>query len=162
MFAFEIYGKREDLYTTHFNSKAMSEFLPAISHTMTTGLDLRHYEDVGGFLDRYSDKRECEIMTDVRIECKPEARDNVLSKLTNLANNIKTEGPEGVYTWFVLKSLDTNTGVRIFQRFKSWKTAAASAERQASLDFWMGAKEEISSMESQTYFPNGKGWLHRD
>jgi hypothetical protein len=161
MFAFEIYGKREDLYTTHFNSPAMKEFLPAIPDTMTTGLDLRHYEDVGGFLDRFNDRRECEIMTDVRINCKAEARNNVLSKLNTLAEKIKSDGSGDVYTFFVLKGLDDDQGVRIFQRFRTWDGSSSLARDQAVLEFWMSSKEEILSMESQTYFPNGKGWLHR-
>lgn len=139
----------------------MKEFLTKIPNTMTTGLDLRHYEDVGGFLDQFNDKRECEIMTDVRINCKPEARDAVLSKLATLADKIKQDGSDGVYTWFVLKSLDDDQGGRIFQRFKSWEASSALSRDQAVIDFWMSSKEEILSMESQTYFPNGKGWLHR-
>lgn len=128
---------------------------------MTTGLDLRHYENVGGFLDRFNDKRECEIMTDVRINCKAENRDAVLSKLTTLAEQIKQDKSDGVYTYFVLKSLDDNQGVRIFQRFKSWETSSALAKDKSVLDFWTSSKEQIESMESQTYFPNRKGWLHR-
>ncbi|KIW51607.1 hypothetical protein PV05_10311 [Exophiala xenobiotica] len=53
LFAFEQYRTREDLYDTHFNSAAMRTFLAKIPATMTTGLDLTHYEDSSGFLNRH-------------------------------------------------------------------------------------------------------------
>ncbi|KAK6369917.1 hypothetical protein LTS17_009367 [Exophiala oligosperma] len=162
MFAFEVYGERHDLYTTHFSSPAMQDFLAAIPETMTTGLDLKHYEDVGGFLDRFGDKRECELMTDVRITCHENSRDKVLSKLVTLVNAMKDSGSAEVYTLLVLKSLDDNTGVRFYQRFKSWQASTTFARNELVLDFWMTSKEDIASMESQSYIPNGKGWLHRE
>lgn len=161
MLAFEIYTDREALYTTHLNSAVMSGFLSALPETMITGLDLSNYEDVGGFLDRFNDKRECEVMVDVRISCKPEARQALLSRLSTLASIISESDYKGVLTFFVLKSLDSEQGVRIFQRFQSWKAQTNHVSDQPVLNFWRSSKEDILSMESQAYVPNGKGWLHR-
>jgi len=162
MFAFEIYADREALYTTHFSSPTMATFLSKIPETMTTGLDLSHYEDVGGFLDRYNDKRECEVMVDVRITCNDsETRAKVLGKLSSLAEDIAHSSMRGTLTFLVLKSLDKDQGVRVFQRFESWKALTEQTGSKAVLDFWLGSKEEVMSMESQCYVPNGKGWLHR-
>ena len=59
MLAFEQYRVRDDLYEIHFHSKAMDVFLAKIPPTMTTGLDLTHYEDVAGFLDKPGDMKVC-------------------------------------------------------------------------------------------------------
>jgi hypothetical protein len=61
MLAFEQYRVREDLYETHFHSKAMGVFLSKIPPTMTTGLDLTHYEDTSGFLDKPGNMKECGV-----------------------------------------------------------------------------------------------------
>lgn len=161
MFAFEIYADRQALYTTHFSSATMATFLSKIPETMTTGLDLSHYEDVGGFLDRYGDKQECEAMVDLRITCNPAMRVKVLEKLTLLAKDIAQPSLKGTLTFFVLKSLDCDQGIRVFQRFETWKALTEQTSSKSVLDFWRGSKEEILSMESQCYVPNGKGWLHR-
>ena len=129
MFAIEVYANRDSLYTTHFSSPAMKEFLTKIPPTMTTGLDLSNYEDAGGFLDKFTDKRECEIMTDVRITSKPETRDNLLAKLLRLSKVLRASGPQGVLTFLVLKALDDDQGIRIFQRFDLWSSSSKLATR---------------------------------
>lgn len=128
---------------------------------MTTGLDLSHYEHVGGFLDRHNDKRECQIMVDVRISCKAEARETVLSKLNLLSTSLKKSNLQGTLTFMVLKSLDSDQGIRLFERFQSWDSKADHESTREVLDFWLTSKDDLLSMESQVYVPNGKGWLHR-
>jgi hypothetical protein len=61
MLAFEQYRVRDDLYKIHFSSSAMGVFLSKIPPTMTTGLDLTHYEDTAGFLDKPGDMTECGV-----------------------------------------------------------------------------------------------------
>src|ERR1700761_6852349 len=101
----------------------MEEFLKKIPPTMTTGLDLMHYSCIGGYIDMPGDQRECEIMQDTRISCiSATARVVLLSKLAELAKSIEAaEGKEsnGVYTWMAFSSLDDDTSVRVFARFKS-------------------------------------------
>lgn len=149
------------MLATHFNSPVMGEFLQSIPPTTTTNLDLSHYEDIGGFLDRTNEKKECEIMVDVRINCKADARDRVLSKLNTLSQSLIKSDWAGTLTFLVLKSLDNDQGIRIFQRFESWKAKADLESAQTVLEFWLTSKDDILSMESQVYVPNGKGWLHR-
>lgn len=167
MLAFEVYGKREDLYETHFHSAAMKEFLQKIPDTMTTGLDLRHYRCVGGFLDGAGERGvgECGVMCDTRVVCKDQAaRDVVRGKLESLAQEVeKTAEAEnsGVFTFLVFQSLDDETDVRIFARFKGREDMERHLRRKEVLDFWLGSKEEVATMESRGYLPNGKGWLHR-
>lgn len=159
MLAFEQYRVRSDLYDTHFNSKPMGEFLPAIAPTMATGLDLTHYEDVAGYLDK-ADKVECGIFYDTRIKCETGKREEVLSKLKILAQVIEKEEKD-TYTFLVLKSLDGEGGVRIFERYASKAALQEHWKGKALLNFFKGSKEIISSMEGRGYIPNGHGWLHR-
>jgi len=113
----------------------MATFLSKIPETMTTGLDLSHYEDVGGFLDRYGDKQECEAMVDLRITCNPAMRVKVLEKLTLLAKDIAQSSLKGTLTFFVLKSLDCDRGIRVFQRFGTWKALTEQTSSKSVLDF---------------------------
>ncbi|KAF2816331.1 uncharacterized protein BDZ99DRAFT_484974 [Mytilinidion resinicola] len=155
MFAFEVYGAREDLYETHLNSPSMQMFLSLIPAASTTGLDLSHYAARSGFLDLFGDSRECGIMQDTRIVCtSSSARSSVLAALTTLAEIVeKTEkaaGAEaGVYT------------ARIFARFKGREEMEAFLRKKEVIGFWMAEKEGMKSMECRGYLPNGKGWLHR-
>jgi quinol monooxygenase YgiN len=185
MLAFEVYGKREvglsrylqalatdsdliavqDLYETHFNSPAMSVFLKKIPSTMPTGLDLNHYEKVGGFLDKPGDMRECAIMQDIRISCvSATAREAVKSKAARLCKAIEeAEGEEGngVYTWMTFSSLDNDTEVRIWSRYATREAMEKVARRKDVLDFWFDTKEDVDKMMATRWAPNGKGWLHR-
>ncbi|EON63160.1 hypothetical protein W97_02387 [Coniosporium apollinis CBS 100218] len=174
MLAFEVYGKREDLYETHFHSAAMKEFLQKIPATMTTGLDLRHYRCVGGFLDGAGSEMgegkeggmgECGIMCDTRIVCKDgAAREGVSGKLRRLAGEVErlAEAEDsGVFTFMVFDSLDDETGVRMFARFRCRDDMERHLRRKEVLDFWLGSKEQVATMESRGYLPNEKGWLHR-
>jgi len=165
MLAFEVYGKREDLYETHFKSLAMGEFLKKIPSTMTTGLDLMHYSCIGGYIDQPGDMKNCVIMRDTRISCiSTKARVVVLSKLAQLAQQIENaEAKEGrgVYTWMAFSSLDNDTSVRIFARFGSREAMERHVRRKDVAKFWSESKEDIKQMEWRCYLPNGKGWLHR-
>jgi quinol monooxygenase YgiN len=169
MFAFEAYGKREDLYGTHFGSEAMAEFLKRIPETMTTGLDLAHYRPVAGFLDGEGKSRECGTMQDTRVKCKDgECREAVLERLRTLAGGVEgmqmnDAGAKGVevLTYMVFASLDDEIGVRIFARWTGREAMEQFLRRKDVLDFWLDSKEEIVQMEAKNYVPNGKGWLHR-
>lgn len=159
--AFEIYGKRKDLYSTHFNSPAMGKFLKATPPTMITGLDLTHYEDVAGsFLDKPGDRRECAVIYDSKIRCHNERREAVLEKLSELAKAVESQ-LEDTWTFMVLKSLDNDTDIRIFQRYGTWKGLEEQERFGPRLDTFFGSKHDIASMESRAFVPNGKGWLHR-
>ncbi|KAJ9643357.1 hypothetical protein H2199_004036 [Coniosporium tulheliwenetii] len=138
MLAFEVYGRREDLYETHFSSPAMKEFLQKIPDTMTTGLDLSHY--------RWRGERGGE---------------GKLEKLAGEVGKVAETDDTGVLTFMTFESLDGETGVRMFARFRSREDMERHLRSKEVLDFWLGSKEEIASMESRGYLPNGKGWLHR-
>ena len=140
----------------------MAKFLAAIPPTMTTGLDITHYEDVAGFLDKPGNSKECGIFYDTRITCAPTpgTRDAILSKLAKVAEVVEREEP-GTYTYMVLRSLDTEDGVRVFERYESRAAMEEHCKGKALLDFFMGSKEQIKSMEGRGYLPNGYGWLHR-
>ncbi|KAK3638167.1 hypothetical protein LTR56_013196 [Elasticomyces elasticus] len=164
MLAFEVYGCREeykDLYGTHLNSPAMAEFLSIVPAHTTTDLDLSHYEAVAGFLDREGDKQECAIMLDVRIVCKSAvARANVvkhMQRLTSAAQN----PPSQLLTFMAFSSLDNDTNTRLFGRFESREALERFVRGRHMLAFWRQCREDITSMESRSYVPNGKGWLHR-
>jgi len=143
----------------------MARFLSAIPPTMTTGLDLNNYTRVGGYLDKPGDKRECGIMQDIKIMCSsPSARSTLLDKLAELAKTVETtEDKEdaGVWTWMAFACLDDEVGARIFARFRSREDMERHIRRKEVVDFWLGSKEEVRSMGSRGYLPNGKGWLHR-
>lgn len=161
MLSFEIYANREALYETHFHSPAMKEFLEKTPLTMTTGFDITHYEEVAGsFLDKPGDRRECAIMYDSRIKCKPGKRDVVLDKFSALARTIESD-LEDIWTFMVLKSLDNDTELRIFQRYASWKGLDEQESFEPRLSTLIEIKEEITSMEGRAFVPCGDGWLHR-
>ncbi|KAK5723078.1 hypothetical protein LTR17_014040 [Elasticomyces elasticus] len=162
MLAFEVYGCREDLYGTHLNSPAMAEFLSIVPAHTTTDLDLNHYEAVGGFLDREGDKQECAIMLDIRIACKTAAAQSVVVK--NMQGLISAViGAElGPLTFMAFSSLDNDTNTRLFGRFESREALERFVRGRHMLAFWRQCREDIASMESRSYVPNGKGWLHRN
>ncbi|OCL09737.1 hypothetical protein AOQ84DRAFT_290659 [Glonium stellatum] len=165
MFAFEVYGSREDLYGTHLSSPAMARFLAAIPAFSTTGLDLSHCRCVSGYVDPTGDKPECGIMQDTRIVCiSPSARGKTLASLQKLAERVeRTERAairKSVYTYQVFESLDDEISARIFARFSDREAMERFLRREEVVGFWMGVKEEVKSMECRGYLPNGKGWLH--
>lgn len=138
----------------------MKQFIPATSPIMTTGFDLTHYEDVSGFLDKSGDKKECGVIHDTRILCSSSsARDTILKKLGGIAGNAEKE--KGTYTLWVLKSLDHDDQVRIFERYEDWAAMEAHQSSPALIKLLLDSKEEIKSVEGRAYLPNGKGWLHR-
>jgi quinol monooxygenase YgiN len=160
MIAYEAYRVRDDLYQTHFSSKPMAAFLPKISATMTTGLDLTHFEDTAGFEDKTPDMKECGIFYVTRITAKPGKRPEVLEKLAKLAKWVE-ENEDETYTFLVLKSLDNDDDLRIWERYAARKALEAHMSRKEVLDFFISSKELIGSMEGRGYIPNGAGWLHR-
>lgn len=166
MFAFEVYGCREDLYSTHLGSNAMDAFLKTIPEHTTTDLDLNHYNAVGGFLDRDGDKKECGIMQDTRIVCKSGAvREEVIQRLKTLAQKVQDDEKvkrEGVLTFMGFTCLDNETGARIYARFESREVMEAFIRREDVLEFWRECRVDVASMEAHLFVPNGKGWLHRN
>jgi len=68
---------------------------------------------------------------------------------------------KGTYTYLVLRSLDTEDGVRVFERYASKEAMEEHWKGKVLLEFFMGSKEIIKSMEGRSYVPNGYGWLHR-
>jgi quinol monooxygenase YgiN len=166
MFAFEVYGRREDLYETHLSSPAMQKFLATIPEHTTTDLDLNHYSSLGGgFLDRDGDKKECAIMCDQRIGCKDStARDRVGQGLKALCEKVKESvkgSSDGVFTFMGFSCLDNDTSLRIYSRFESRDAMENFLRRSDVLKFWADSKSDVASMEARGYLPNGKGWLHR-
>ncbi|KAK5713093.1 hypothetical protein LTR15_011455 [Elasticomyces elasticus] len=161
MLAFEVYGCREDLYETHLNSPAMGKFLSIVPGHTTTDLDLSHYEAVAGFLDREGDQQECAIMLDIRIACKcAAARAEVVKNMQGLTSAVK--GAElGLLTFMAFSSLDNDINARLFVRLESTEALERFVRGQDMLVFWRQCREDIASMESRSYVPNGKGWLHR-
>jgi len=140
----------------------MKEFLATIPPTMTTGLDLAHYDALEGFLDRPGDGTECGIMQDVSIACNsPDARKAVAAKLKKLADATEAAGDRDVYTFLVFSSLDDEAGLRIFGRYKDRDALKKHESRKEGIDFWMGTKDDIAAMRQRCYVHNGKGWLHR-
>lgn len=138
----------------------MGQFLASVPSTMSTGLDLTHYTEVAGFLDKSAHCRECAIIYDTRIECQsPQDRDAVLTKLAAVAQHAE-QNEDGTYTFLVLKSLDNGEHVRVFERYASWEAMEAHQKGDKLVSFWLGSKGEIKSMEGRTYVPNHKGWLH--
>ncbi|KAF7556789.1 hypothetical protein G7Z17_g1148 [Cylindrodendrum hubeiense] len=164
MLAFEGYRTREDLYDVHLKSEVMTTtFLPNAGPTMTTGLDLTHFAAVGGFLDLSGQKTECGLMHDIQIRCVDgAARGELLGALRLLCSMVeeRQRGGKGeVLTFLGLKSLDNDTGARIFARYKSrevWESWLRGDLLQA---FWESVKPCVASMEAKGYAPNGKGWL---
>ena len=159
LLAFEQHRARSDLYDVHLHSKAMDTFLEKIPPTMNTGLDLTHYEDTAGFLDK-ADMKECGIFYDTRITAVEGKRDEVLQGLQCLAETVKREEKD-TYTFLVLRSLDNEHGVRIFERYATKGALEEHWRGKALLDFWSSSKSIIKSMEGRGYIPNGWGWLHR-
>ncbi|KAI9371741.1 hypothetical protein BJX61DRAFT_534527 [Aspergillus egyptiacus] len=160
MLAFEAYNTREDLYETHLNSPAMQQFLAAVPSSMSTGLDLTHYTETSGFLDKSGTCAECEVMYDTRIECHTQqGRNSVIRKLAAVAEHA-VANDDGTSTFLVLQSLDSGTHLRIFERFASWKALLEHQRGEKLVNVWLSSKGEIKSMEGKAYVPNGKGWLH--
>jgi quinol monooxygenase YgiN len=160
MIAYEAYRVRDDLYKTHLESKPMGEFLPKIFATMTTGLDLTHFEDIAGYEDKTSNMKECGIFYITRITAKPGKRGRLLEKLATLAKWVE-ENEDDTYTFLILKSLDNDDQIRIWERYATRKALEAHMSGKEVLDFFISSKEAIGSVEGRGYIPNGAGWLHR-
>lgn len=160
MFAFEIYGTREDLYDTHLTSPAMQTFLEKIPASSTTGLDLNHYRCVAGFLDAGGRKEEAGVMQDVRISCiSASAIMALLESLKRLVEGV--DGSGGTLTYMAFQSLDNDVSARIYGRWKTREDLEKFIRRAELNDFWMQNKRHVRAMEQRLYVPNGKGWLHR-
>ncbi|KAF2030287.1 hypothetical protein EK21DRAFT_65875 [Setomelanomma holmii] len=160
MFAFEVYGTREDLYTTHLTSHAMQAFLTLIPLASTTGLDLNHYRHISGFLDSSHSHTTAEIMQDIRVICiSPASQSLLLNSLKTLVDSI--EPSTETLTYMAFASLDDDVGVRIYGRWKTREDMERFIRRADVNAFWMGNKEHVRAMEQRLYVPNGKGWLHR-
>ncbi|KAH7078965.1 hypothetical protein BKA63DRAFT_507478 [Paraphoma chrysanthemicola] len=161
MFAFEVYGTRDDLYQTHLSSPAMQRFLTLIPPCSTTGLDLNHYRLIAGFLDSPSPSpTPATIMQDMRIICtSPGARTTLLGALKAFAESISPS--DETLTYMAFASLDDDVGARIYGRWKSREGFEAFIRQEDVVAFWMAVKENVKGMDQRLYVPNGKGWVHR-
>lgn len=161
MLAFEAYRSREDLYGTHLKSSVMTgQFLPTAVPTMTTGLDLTHYAAVGGFLDKSGSKVECGLIHDVQIKCVDgAARAKLVEVLRQSCAAVEERCGDEVLTFLGLESLDNETGVRIYARYKSREVWEEWLRGEVIQGFWEGVKPWVASMDAKGYAPNGKGWL---
>lgn len=162
MLAYEAYGKRSDLYDTHMNSKAMGQFLRKVFPIMNTGLDLVHYEDVGGFLDKKGNKTECGIIWDTWITVKEGKVDKVLESLKGLAKWVEESEPEA-YSYLIHRGLDEDNRneLRVLERYATREGMEAHMSSKPVLDFFRGAAKDVVRLENRGYLPNGLGWLHR-
>lgn len=159
MLAYECYRVRDDLYDTHFNSEAMRVFLSKIPAAMTTGLDLVHYEDVTGFLDK-ADLKECGVIWDTKLRTKPGKRGEVLERLAKVAKWVESSEPD-TYTYLVHKGLDDENEVRILERYADRRALEQHQRSEVLLNFFDESKHLVAQMENHGYVPNGLGWLHR-
>ncbi|KAH7406050.1 hypothetical protein DE146DRAFT_779536 [Phaeosphaeria sp. MPI-PUGE-AT-0046c] len=160
MFAFEVYGTREDLYETHLASPAMQKFLTLIPAASTTGLDLNHYRAVAGFLDASHEREEAGVMQDVKITCiSGAAREELLVGLKRLVEGVNGDG--GTLSYMGFACLDDDAGARIFGRWKSREDLERFIRKDEMNAFWVANKEQIRGMDQRLFIPNGKGWLHR-
>ena len=160
MLAFEAYRSRDDLYNTHLKSNVMTtHFLPTAVPTMTTGLDLTHFSAVGGFLDKSGKKTECGLIHDVQIRCVDGGREELVKGLKELCDGVEKQCKDEVLTFLGLVSLDNETGVRIFARYKSREVWEEWLRGSLIQTFWETVKPRVASMEAKGYAPNGKGWL---
>jgi quinol monooxygenase YgiN len=160
MFAFEVYGTRDDLYSTHLSSPAMQTFLSRIPPASTTGLDLNHYRLIAGFLDSSHVCAPAEIMQDIRITCtSAAAQAGLLASLTAFVDSVQPS--DETLTYMAFASLDDDVGARIYGRWKTREDLERFIRRDDVNAFWMGNKEHVRAMEQRLYVPNGKGWLHR-
>ncbi|KAI0160224.1 hypothetical protein GGR57DRAFT_499638 [Xylariaceae sp. FL1272] len=157
MFAFE------DLYTTHLGSSAMQAFLQKVPPLMTTGLDLLHFEKVGGYIDRRNDLSSCAVMKDTRIKAQSaSSQEAIVEAMKTLSNKIEQDKEcEGVLTFATFKSLDNEVDGRIFARWDTREKMEWFSRRADVLRFWAGIKDHVEQMEWRNYVENGKGWLHR-
>lgn len=155
----------QDLYETHLGSQAMAKFLEAIPPHTTTGLHLKHYRCLGGFLDRDGDRKECGIMLDQKILCKSaedlHAVSAALKSFVDTVSQTEEEKPEGVLTFMAFECLDDEVGARLFGRFESREAMEVFLRREDVNGFWQSVKSQVRGMEQRGYVPNGKGWLHR-
>jgi quinol monooxygenase YgiN len=160
MFAFEVYGTRQDLYDTHLASPAMQTFLERIPAASTTGLDLNHYRLTAGFLDSSHVQAEAGIMQDIRVTCvSSAAQSSLLVSLKTLVDGVGCEG--GTLTYMAFASLDDDVGARLYGRWVTRKDLERFIRRDDVNAFWMENKKYVRAMEQRLYVPNGKGWLHR-
>jgi len=128
---------------------------------MSTGFDLSHFTETSGFLDKPGNSKECAVIYDTKIQCaSASARDSVLDKLAAVAKHAE-EAEDGTYTFLVLKSLDNDDNIRIFERYATWEALNFHQSGIELVNLLVGSKEEIKSLEGRPYVPNLKGWLHR-
>jgi hypothetical protein len=162
----------------------MTKFLSIIPAFSTTGLDLSHYRLVAGFLDLPSSNLSpstavpipssaaapSELILDIRItSTSPSTRPALLSSLTTLVKSVELQERSrradgkvsGTLTYTAFASLDDETGVRIFGRWKTKEDMESFVRRDDVMGFWMGIKDVVKGMEQRMYVGNGKGWLHR-
>lgn len=128
---------------------------------MAIGFDLTHYTEVSGFLDKSKSALECAVIHDTKITCASvPACETILGRLEAIAKHAERE-EKGTYTFWVLRSLDNEEHLRIFERYESWEALESHQKAPGLVKFWLDSKEEVRSMEGRAYAPNLKGWLNR-
>jgi quinol monooxygenase YgiN len=160
MLAYEAYGSRNDLYETHLKSAAIQAFLPKIAGLSISDLDLTHFNVESGYLDKPGDRSEVAIFWVTRIVAKDGKRDVILQRLAKLAEYVKKHEDE-TWTFQVLRSLDNETDIRIFERYKTRKALEAHMSSKEVVDTFVSSKDITASIEGRGYTPNGAGWLHK-
>jgi quinol monooxygenase YgiN len=142
----------------------MAPFLASTPPTMATGFDLTHYTEDSGFLAKIPSPLNgdtCGVIHDTKIACaSPAAAAIVRERLRGIAEHAE-RNEEGTYTFLVLKSLDSEDHVRIFERYRDWEALAKHQGNPAWAKLLLESKEEIKSLERRAYAPNRKGWLQR-
>jgi quinol monooxygenase YgiN len=160
LLAFEGYTQRSDLYDIHLHSDAMAKFLPKIGETMITGLDLSHFEDVCGFLDKADDAKAGVIYVS-RIKAHAGKRDELLGKLKKLADAVD-KNEKDCYSYLVLKSLDNEEDIRIMERYGSKKGLEDHLKSKEFLDTFKSSKDIVAGLEGRRFVEcEERGWLHR-
>jgi hypothetical protein len=116
--------------------------------TMTTGLDLTHYGDVASFLDKPQRYDGVHALLRHAHHVRPgEARGGTGRGLKTTAGQVEHNG-KGTYTYLVLRSLDTEDVVRMFEQYVSKGDDGGALEGKGAVVVVLGgARRSLRSME---------------
>jgi quinol monooxygenase YgiN len=159
IWAFESYNNFSDIEETHMASPEMKEFIPKIFSIMTTGLDIWHYNHVGGYLDK-TKSVPAGLVRDTRIRAYPGHAEELLERLKGQATRVEKEEGQ-TFTYFLMQGMENKHEFRILERYESeaaWETHNSS---QPLIDFFFASKDLIAGVEGINYVETGYGWLHR-
>lgn len=159
--AFESYNSRDD-YSVHMNSPAIGDFMKHDASAMSTGLDIRRFSCVGGFLDSSGEKAEGEMVNTIQIRCHgTEQQAEFLGALKLLIGLLEGRDKAGMLTFLGLKSVDDDVSAKIVARYTTRKAWETWQRDDLFAAFWETAKPCIASKVSRVYVPSGKGWMCR-